>query len=104
LDKEMMDEFIERTVALHSKLDHNRNTGGAHRIHNGSYKGSLWIHSRPRLGVFTLETTGDVPSILNNELTRRFGKNLSENSRRYKLWQVENRNDVEAIIAYWGQM
>ena len=104
MDKEMMDEFIGRTVVRHLKLEHNRNAGGAHRIHNRSHEGSLWIHSRPRLGVFTFETTGDVPSLLNSELTRRFGKNVSENSRGYKLWQVENRKDVEEIITYWGQM
>lgn len=99
-----MDDFIKLTVEKHPKLEHNQNVGGGHRIHNGLFTGSVWVHARPRLGVFTIETTGEALSILNNELTRRFGRYLSENSKGYKLWHIEDRKDLEEIIAFWGNM
>jgi hypothetical protein len=103
-DKQIMDEFVEQAVAKNAKLGHNRNAGGAHRIYNNSFDGSVWIHARPRLGVFTIETTGEVQGVLDNELTRRFGPHLAENSKGYKLWHIETRNDLEDILQFWSKL
>ena len=98
-----MNEFILETVRKHSGLSHTpHGIDGKCRIFRNDLNGALWISPKPRFGAYDVETTGDVASFLDGELTKRFGRHLSENSRGYKLWRIENQKDLDDIIRYFG--
>jgi hypothetical protein len=99
-----MNDFIEKRASLSPRLSYRLNKGNINRVFRHDLHGSLWVSPRVRTASFDLLTDGEVASVLNPELVRRFGPNTSENTKGYKIWKVRNRHDVELVIDYFGQI
>lgn len=87
-------EFIESIVSRSSSLSFQINQN-EYRIMKSRYKGSLWIGKR--YDGFRLQTTSDIATLLDGEITRLYGSEIGE-QKGYKYWYIDDPFIVEEIL------
>jgi hypothetical protein len=92
---ESIEPVIKRNLSLTLQINKSE-----YRIMKGECKGSLWIGKR--YDGFRVQTTGDIASILDNEIERLQGKAIGE-PRGYKFWYIDDFFIMEKVIDFYGR-
>ncbi len=95
-----MIESVKSAVLRYPKLSWQENKGKRHKVENSGWKGSLWISTR--YDGYRLQTTSEVASLLDKELTRLQGKPVGE-EKGYNFWYIDDYHIVEEIIGIFGR-
>ena len=97
-----MNEYIKNIVSAFPLLEYKRNEGEDRIRKSGVKKGSLWVSNRYK--GFRLQTTGEIASILDEEIEELCGKPVGEEKpQAYKYWYVDDYHLVKRIIEFLGK-
>ena len=79
------------------------NKGERHRIMRSSIRrGSLWIE--PRIKGYSINTTGEVASLMDHFLRTNFGPETGQDSKgRWKTWKISDNADLSRIIRHLSE-
>ena len=71
----------------------------------GGCKGSLWVGKwkGKKYNGTRVQTTGEIASILNEKIESLPTSNYIDDPKGYKYWYIENPQDIEKLINFFGQ-
>lgn len=97
---EIIKSVVNKNPTLSLKINKTE-----YRITKSNCKGSLWIGNwkGKRFVGTRIQTTGEIASILNNDIESLESSNYVDDPKDYKYWYVENPQDIENLINIFGK-